>query len=984
VQPWERLNFAKPQMATILHKEVVVAVIKKSLLKLNHHSGNPRNDVVVLRDNQYGKKSKIGVNLNLTAFLKDKEIPKALPISLQSLTAAALILPGLLQPVANAEDDSIDFQYTHYQEGSRGSVNIPSNGIADVRDKRNPIEVDSLHGSTKIALTDRIKFAFNYAQDTWSGATPWGSAPESSGSFRIKNDNTNTDSPPIYTGASPWSGGSTYLNKDLKPVYLVNDPVTGQSSVLKDRTVHVMSYASPETRKQGDFKLSYEWYEAALELGGGISLERDYESRFVNLGGRMDFNQKLTTLNLGLSYTNSTIDAVLDSVGDAYFTWGEQHKNLIDYNIKSQLNTLRGNRQDWSAHLGLSQVINKNALAELGMGYTRSTGFLENPYKISWLYGVDTNNPTQGQFLPDSIVVGGGQAFIEQRPDVRNQWNWTARWVQYVEQMDAALHLDYQFATDDWDINAHTFSADWVQPLVNGWAVIPRVRYYSQEAADFYKPFFVVNATNPTGFGLVHELPENFSSDQRLSGYGTLSGGVTVSKEFAKGIRLETGFEYYTHQGSLKLGGGGEEDFADFDYWVANAALKVNLSALGQGGSGGEHHASHHAHSNIPSGVLFGHTLDKAGDMMVGYRYMHSQQAGDFLHGDKEVSEQQIIANGCPGRGDVNLDGIVDGCSLLPIEMTMNMHMLDLIYAPTDWLTLMLMPQFMDMDMPLYQPESLNNDGGHGHGGGIHLHETGGIGDTGMYAIVKLFDTPRHHLHITTGFSVPTGDVGIKLKEGSKNLDGGYIHYGMQLGSGTWDLKPSLTYTGKADAWSWGGQAGGTKRLEDSNKSGYALGDLFETSVWSGYDLTHWLTASVRATYTWQGSIKGQYPRGRRDDKATQCNRPDFISSDDLDGDGLGDGPAYFHQALFNDCLAQSSKEKNTLDAEDRPTPMDAPRNYGGHYVDIGFGLSATVPSGSLAGNKLSFEWLQPVYTDVNGYQLDRDGALSFTWSYGF
>ncbi len=63
---------------------------------------------------------------------------------------------------------------------------------------------------------------------------------------------------------------------------------------------------------------------------------------------------------------------------------------------------------------------------------------------------------------------------------------------------------------------------------------------------------------------------------------------------------------------------------------------------------------------------------------------------------------------------------------------------------------------------------------------------------------------------------------------------------------------------------------------------------------------------------------------------------------------------------------------------------MDAPSNYGGQYVDVGFGLSVNIPHGAFAGNRLAFEWLQPVYTNVNGYQLDRDGALLFTWSYGF
>jgi hypothetical protein len=50
----------------------------------------------------------------------------------------------------------------------------------------------------------------------------------------------------------------------------------------------------------------------------------------------------------------------------------------------------------------------------------------------------------------------------------------------------------------------------------------------------------------------------------------------------------------------------------------------------------------------------------------------------------------------------------------------------------------------------------------------------------------------------------------------------------------------------------------------------------------------------------------------------------------------------------------------------------------------LGLGVNVTAPSGAFAGNTLKFEWLQPVHTDYNGYQLDRDYALNVTWSYGF
>ena len=44
-----------------------------------------------------------------------------------------------------------------------------------------------------------------------------------------------------------------------------------------------------------------------------------------------------------------------------------------------------GQRHDVGATLSITQVINKNSLIEAGMGYTRSSGYLENPYKATIL-----------------------------------------------------------------------------------------------------------------------------------------------------------------------------------------------------------------------------------------------------------------------------------------------------------------------------------------------------------------------------------------------------------------------------------------------------------------------------------------------------------------------------------------------------------------------------------------------------------------------
>jgi hypothetical protein len=897
--------------------------------------------------------------------------------TLAALTTAALVLPGLIQPTARAaEEDSVDFQYSHYQEGKRyiyQSVNFSDlvtgvrgiNGIHK-QDYNNPIEVDSLHGGAKVSLTDRIKFSFNYLQDTWSGATPVGTAPallSANGAF----------SPSLVnSGASPWgqpSASDIYIDREGNIYGALTNFIDGSRSLggKSNQITHVMSYASPEMRKQGDFTLSYDWDNAAVNVGGGISTENDYESRFGNLGLRLDFNQKQTVLNLGLSYTNIDTHARLDpelllhmgTVGydEPYFdsVTGEQlgYRSISGSpaQIDSELNPnsifrsqafLNGKRQDWGGQLGLTQVLGTNNVLELGFGYTRSTGYLANPYKVVYfLHAIGFLNDDPNK--PIAFQADQAGARLEKRPEERNQFNWNVGYKHYITMFDAALHFDYRFAHDDWGINAQTFEADWVQPMGKGWTVTPRIRYYSQSAADFYVPFVLTTAdlTDPTTGLPVNTpypktAPEFYSSDQRLSGFGALSGGVTVAKQFGKGISLETGFEYYTHQGNLKIGGGGEQAFADYDYWVANAALKVNLEAVITPGALGSTHHAHHQHSNAPAGVMFDHALAKSGDFMVGYRYMRNEQAGDMLHGNQSIGINHVFEQGC---GDFV-------CSTVPDFMTMSMHMLDLMYAPTDWLSLMLMPQWTDMDMEM--SHNANEDHAHIHRAGLPVsnHQSGGIGDTGVYALFKVLDRPHHNLTFSLGGTAPTGDMNIKLRKTYSVTRGFYnvpLHYGMQLGSGTWDFKPSLTYTGEADNFIWGAQLTGTKRLESRNSANFAFGDIFQGSVWGGYQWTNWLTTTVRGVYTTQGSIHGEYL------------------------------PVYY--------------PNTNPPREFKPVhvgPFDQTSNYGGRFWDLGLGVNVTIPHSAFAGNALKFEWLQPVYTDFNGYQLDRDYALNFTWSYGF
>jgi hypothetical protein len=210
---------------------------------------------------------------------------------------------------------------------------------------------------------------------------------------------------------------------------------------------------------------------------------------------------------------------------------------------------------------------------------------------------------------------------------------------------------------------------------------------------------------------------------------------------------------------------------------------------------------------------------------------------------------------------------------------------------------------------------------------------TGGFADTSGYVLFKLWDASNQHLHLTQGISAPTGSVNITQQYFNENWHS-YFPYNMQVGSGTWDYKPSLTYTGKFDDFFWGGQVSGTHRLQQQNSYGWRLGDIFQATAWTGYQLTPWLSGTVRGVYTGQGKLIGQW----RD---------------------------YFTGTYY------SMPEENTA-------------NSGGSFADAGFGFTATLPKGQLAGNSFSFEWLQPVYSDFQGTQLNRTGSMSATWHYAF
>ena len=308
----------------------------------------------------------------------------------------------------------------------------------------------------------------------------------------------------------------------------------------------------------------------------------------------------------------------------------------------------------------------------------------------------------------------------------------------------------------------------------------------------------------------------------------------------------------------------------------------------------------------VQPNVLGGHT-HPAGEIMFGYYYMHTHMSG-LYQGTREISPAEAFA---------------EGFSTVHTEMEMDMHMFDVMYAPTERLTLMAM-------LP-YKTESmlhLRNDNTR------FTQSADGIGDLEVMALYTVFGDIRkggHRLVVNAGISIPTGSINVRDHNGGDpSLPLVLLEYPMQFGSGTFDLMPGLTYLGDTGRWSWGALTIETVRF-GRNYHGYRFGNQYRVSAWGAYGVTDWFAPSLRLQGNWLEDIQGSDP-------------------------GLA---------------------TNT-------TPEARPNLRGVHRLDLLFGINVYVPKGPLKGSRLMVEGGIPVYQHLDGPQLGTAWILSVGCSYAF
>jgi hypothetical protein len=238
-----------------------------------------------------------------------------------------------------------------------------------------------------------------------------------------------------------------------------------------------------------------------VSVGAKLSDEHDFFSATVNASIAQDFNEKNTTLSLGISNEYDS----LNPIGGAPVPGS-------DYALFEK--TTSGKTKDGvGVLLGITQVITRNWLSEFNISADRFHGYLNDPYKITSI--IDSAGNTTGYEF-------------ESRPDQRTRKS--AYWENRVagnSRLSTVLSLRYM--SDDWGVRSDTAQVHLRWQLSNRDRYIePTFRWYRQTAADFYTPFILDTAKPTTGYetsdsrlGKFHALTYGLKYAQKLPGLGS-------------------------------------------------------------------------------------------------------------------------------------------------------------------------------------------------------------------------------------------------------------------------------------------------------------------------------------------------------------------------------------------------------------------------------------------------------------------------------
>jgi Protein of unknown function (DUF3570) len=304
-----------------------------------------------------------------------------------------------------------------------------------------------------------------------------------------------------------------YFDTTLKPwmslkgnfIYDAISGATPRGTPFQPGTNAVNTVQMDDTRYAGFLEPTFKFANHTLSPQGAYSRESDYESIGISLNDAIDFNDKNTTLVVGVSHS---FDRILPNEGELTGTG-----NPIT-------NALRKDSTD--VLLGVTQLLGPATVVacDLTLGY--ASGYLSDPYKrvlfdnYPYFPGPDPANPNPFTGWP------------ENRPDHKFRQVVFLSLSHNFDKLAGAAEASYRFHHDDFGVLSHTVSIQWNQKAGRYVVISPLFRFYTQTAANFYGTHFPGDPNDPLNF----PLPRFYSSDYRLSALNSFTYGLAVTLWF--------------------------------------------------------------------------------------------------------------------------------------------------------------------------------------------------------------------------------------------------------------------------------------------------------------------------------------------------------------------------------------------------------------------------------------------------------------------
>jgi hypothetical protein len=262
-----------------------------------------------------------------------------------------------------------------------------------------------------------------------------------------------------------------------------------------------------------------------INVGASASKEYDYLHLGLNAKYARDFNQRNTTLSAGIALSMDSFEPVggapapltpMLDVGDTSNRLGDQDKDVLDIVF------------------GVTQVISRNLVVQANYSYSRSDGYLTDPYKVLSLV-----DGTTGDTLLSGVAGPSHQYLFESRPDERTKHSLYGQAKYYMK--GKVLDASYRYMTDDWEIDSHTVDLRYRIPFGTDSYFEPHLRFYTQAEAEFYQ--LSISDAQP--------VPSFASADYRLGNFDAITAGLKYGWRTRNDNEMSIRVEAYRQTGTV-------------------------------------------------------------------------------------------------------------------------------------------------------------------------------------------------------------------------------------------------------------------------------------------------------------------------------------------------------------------------------------------------------------------------------------------------